>query len=109
MLDARDKEVKAAQAESKAEAAEIEQEKEQCARETTEDEKLLADGERSATSFAVAYAKDLLRHYERVSKFRGEAASPKFAITSAWHAGSCCARRLTTTSGRQRNRCLTCQ
>ena len=41
--DARDKEVKAAQAELKAETAEIEKEKEQARQRTAEDEKLLAE------------------------------------------------------------------
>jgi uncharacterized protein len=69
--DARDKEVKAAQAELKAETAEIETEKEQARQRTAEDEKLLSDGRAKREQLRSGVREDLLRHYERVSKFRG--------------------------------------
>jgi len=69
--DARDKEVKAAQADLKAETAEIEQEKEQAHRRTAEDEKLLAEWRAKRDEMRKGVSEDLLRHYERVSKFRG--------------------------------------
>jgi len=69
--EARDKEVKAAEAELKEEMAEIEKEKKIAHDRTAEDEKELAewtakrDGSRSAAD------PDMLRHYDRVTKFRG--------------------------------------
>ncbi len=69
--DARDKEVKAAQAELKAETAEIEKEKEQARQRTAEDEKLLAEWRAKRDQIRTGVNEDLLRHYERVSKFRG--------------------------------------
>ncbi len=69
--DARDKEVKAAQAELKAETAEIEKEKEQARQRTAEDEKLLAEARAKRDQFRTGIREDLLRQYERVSKFRG--------------------------------------
>src|SRR5579864_8442790 len=69
--DARDKEVKAAQAELKAETAEIEQEKEQARQRTAEDQKLLAEWNAKRNQIRNGVNEDLLRHYERVSKFRG--------------------------------------
>jgi len=69
--DARDKEVKAAQAELKAETAEIEREKEQARQRTAEDEKLLAEWKAKRDDLRKGVAENLLRHYERVSKFRG--------------------------------------
>ncbi|MFZ0759499.1 MAG: C4-type zinc ribbon domain-containing protein [Candidatus Sulfotelmatobacter sp.] len=73
--DARDKEVKAAQAELKAEAAEIEKEKEEARRRTAEDEKQLADWCGKREQMRAGVNEDLLRHYERVSKFRGSGIS----------------------------------
>ena len=73
--DARDKEVKAAQAELKAEAAEIEKEKEVARQRTAEDEKLLAEWRAKRDQIRTAVNDDLLRHYERVSKFRGSGIS----------------------------------
>src|ERR1700735_53867 len=73
--DARDKEVKAAQAELKAETAEIEQEKEQARQRTAEDEKLLAEWRGKRDQIRTGVNEDLLRHYERVSKFRGSGIS----------------------------------
>ena len=69
--DSREKEVKAAEVELKAETAEIEKEKEDARRRTAEDEKQLAEwsGKRDAARAAVN--SDLLRQYDRVSKYRG--------------------------------------
>jgi uncharacterized protein len=69
--DARDKEVKAAQAELKAETAEIEREKETARQRTVEDEKLLAEQEAKRDQLRGGVDEDLLRQYERVLKFRG--------------------------------------
>jgi predicted nucleic acid-binding Zn-ribbon protein len=70
-VDAREKEVKAAEAELRAETAEIENEKEQARRVTAEDQKKLSElnGKRDALRHGIS--EDLLRHYERVMKFRG--------------------------------------
>jgi hypothetical protein len=73
--DARDKEVKAAHAELKAETAEIETEKEQARQRTAEDEKLLGDAKGKRDQLRTGIREDLLRHYERVSKFRGSGIS----------------------------------
>ena len=73
--DTRDKEVKAAQAELKAETAEIEQEKEQARQTTAADEKLLAEWRAKRDQMRSGVNADLLRHYERVSKFRGSGIS----------------------------------
>ncbi|HEX6822516.1 MAG TPA: C4-type zinc ribbon domain-containing protein [Candidatus Sulfotelmatobacter sp.] len=69
--DTRDKEVKAAQADLKAETAEIEREKEQARQRTAEDEKLLAEWRGKRDQLRSGISENLLRHYERVSKFRG--------------------------------------
>jgi uncharacterized protein len=73
--DSRDKEVKGAQAELKAETAEIEKEKEQARQRTAEDEKLLAEWRAKRDGLRTGVAEELLRHYERVSKFRGSGIS----------------------------------
>jgi hypothetical protein len=73
--DARDKEVKAAQAELKVEAAEIEKEKEAARQRTAEDEKLLSEWRPKRDQLRGGVREDLLRHYERVSKFRGSGIS----------------------------------
>ncbi len=73
--DARDKEVKAAQAELKAEAAEIEKEKEQARQVTAADEKQLVEWRAKREQMRAGVGEDLLRHYERVSKFRGSGIS----------------------------------
>ncbi len=73
--DARDKEVKAAQTELKAETAEIEKEKEEARQRTAEDEKLLSEARARRDQFRTGIREDLLRHYERVSKFRGSGIS----------------------------------
>ena len=73
--DARDKEVKAAQADLKAEAAEIEKEKEEARKRTAYDEKQLAEWRAKRDQVRAGVNEDLLRHYERVSKFRGSGIS----------------------------------
>ncbi len=73
--DARDKEVKAAQAELKAEAAEIEKEKAEARERTAVDEKQLAEWRGKRSQMRAGVSEDLLRHYERVSKFRGSGIS----------------------------------
>ena len=73
--DGRDKEVKTAQAQLKAETAEIEKEKEQARQRTAEDEKLLAEWRTKRDGLRAGVREDLLRHYERVSKFRGSGIS----------------------------------
>jgi len=69
--DSRSAEVKAAQAELKEETAEIEKEKEQARQRTAEDEKLLAEWRGKRDQLRTGIDEDLLRQYERVSKFRG--------------------------------------
>ena len=69
--DVREKQVKAAEAELKAETAEIEQEKAEARERTAEDEKLLAEWNAKRDQLRGGLPADLLRHYERVSKFRG--------------------------------------
>src|SRR3981081_3436113 len=73
--DTREKEVKAAQAELKAETAEIEKEKEEARLRTAEDEKLLSEWRAKRDQMRDGVNPDLLRHYERVSKFRGSGIS----------------------------------
>src|SRR5579863_807004 len=60
--DTRDKEVKAAQAELKAETAEIEKEKEQARQRTAEDEKLLSEWRAKRDQLRSGVNEDLLRH-----------------------------------------------
>lgn len=69
--DTRDKEVKAAQVELREETAEIEKEKEQARQRTAEDEKQLAEWRGKRDQLRTGIDEDLLRQYERVSKFRG--------------------------------------
>jgi uncharacterized protein len=73
--EARDKEVKAAEAELKAETAEIEKEKQEARQRTAEDEKLLAEWGAKRDRLRSGVSPDTLRHYERVSKFRGSGIS----------------------------------
>ena len=73
--DTRDKEVKAAQAELKAETAEIEKEKMEARERTVEDQKQLAEWRAKRDQMRAGVNEDLLRHYERVSKFRGSGIS----------------------------------
>src|SRR6202158_5854987 len=70
-VEAREKEVKAAEADLKAETAEIEKEKEEARKVSAEDQKKLSEwnGKRDALRHGIS--EDLLRHYERVMKFRG--------------------------------------
>src|SRR5580693_325816 len=70
-VDARDKEVKAAEAELKAETAEIEKEKEDARRVTAEDQAKLAEWNAKRDSLRQGVSEDVLRQYERVAKFRG--------------------------------------
>jgi uncharacterized protein len=69
--EAREKEVKAAEAELKAETAEIEKEKIEARERTAKDEKELADWTAKRETARAAVDPDLLRHYDRVLKFRG--------------------------------------
>src|SRR5215470_17626715 len=69
--ETREKEVKAAEAELKEETAEIEREKVVARERTAQDEKELAEWTAKRDSARGAVDPDLLRHYERVSKFRG--------------------------------------
>jgi predicted nucleic acid-binding Zn-ribbon protein len=68
--DARDKEVKAAEAELKEETAEIEKEKTEARLRTDEDEKLLGEWNAKRSQFRAGVPDDLLRHYDRVVKLR---------------------------------------
>src|SRR2546430_8936292 len=67
----RDREVKAAEAELKAETAEIEQEKEEARKITAADQAKLAEWNAKRDGLRKGISDDLLRHYERVMKFRG--------------------------------------
>jgi len=70
-VDARDKEVKAAEAELKAETAGIEKEKEEARKITAEDQKKLAEWNAKRDGLRKGISEDVLRQYERVAKFRG--------------------------------------
>jgi hypothetical protein len=70
-VEGRDKEVKAAEAEHKAETAEIEKEKEDARRVTAEDQKKLAEWNAKRDGLRQGVSEDILRQYERVMKFRG--------------------------------------
>src|SRR6266567_8175629 len=76
--DARDKEVKAAQAELKAETAEIEKETADAHQRTAEDQKQLTEWRAQRDQLRGGIDADLLRHYERVAKFRGTGISEAF-------------------------------
>ncbi len=69
--EVREKEVKAAEAELKAEIADIEKEKAHEREETAKDEKELAEWTAKREAARSAVDPDLIRHYERVLKFRG--------------------------------------
>lgn len=69
--ESREKEVKAAEAELKAETAEIEKEKVVARERTAQDEKELADWTAKRDTARAGVDPDLLRHYDRVLKFRG--------------------------------------
>ncbi|MGA9554951.1 MAG: C4-type zinc ribbon domain-containing protein, partial [Candidatus Sulfotelmatobacter sp.] len=62
-------------AELKAETAEIEKEKEEARQRTAEDQKLLTEWRAKRDRMRAGVNEDLLRHYERVSKFRGSGIS----------------------------------
>jgi len=68
--DTRDRQVKIAEAELKAETAEIEKEKNDARERTAEDEKLLAEWNGKRSQFRGGIPDDLLRHYDRVVKLR---------------------------------------
>ena len=68
--EVREKEVKAAEAELKAEMAEIEKEKASARERTAEDEKQLAEWNGKREQARAGVNPDLLRHYDRVAKFR---------------------------------------
>lgn len=69
--EVREKEVKAAEAELKEETAEIEKEKSSARERTAQDEKELAEWAAKRDAARSAIDEDVLRHYDRVSKFRG--------------------------------------
>jgi len=69
--ETRDREVKAAEAELKAETAEIEKEKEEARKITAADQAKLAEWNAKRDGLRKVISDDLLRHYERVMKFRG--------------------------------------
>jgi predicted nucleic acid-binding Zn-ribbon protein len=69
--DVREKEVKAAEAELKEQNAEIEKEKVIARERTAQDEKELAEWTAKRDASRAAVDPDLLRHYDRVQKFRG--------------------------------------
>jgi uncharacterized protein len=69
--EVREKEVKAAERELKAETAEIEKEKAHEREETAKDEKELAEWTAKREAARGAVDPDLVRHYDRVLKFRG--------------------------------------
>jgi predicted nucleic acid-binding Zn-ribbon protein len=69
--EAREKDVKGAEAELKEEMAEIEKEKAEARERTAEDEKQLAEWSAKREQARAVVNSDLLRHYDRVSKFRG--------------------------------------
>jgi hypothetical protein len=70
-VDARDKEVKAAEADLKTETAEIEREKEEARKVTSEDQKKLTEWNSKRDLLRQGVSEDVLRQYERVAKFRG--------------------------------------
>jgi len=67
----RDKDVKAAEVELKEETAEIETEKNLAREQTAKDEKELAEWTAKRDTARAAIDPDVLRHYDRVLKFRG--------------------------------------
>src|SRR5947208_13249127 len=69
--EVREKQVKAAEAELKEETAEIEKEKVIARERTAQDEKELAEWSAKRDQARSAVDPDLLRHYDRVLKFRG--------------------------------------
>src|SRR5450759_669700 len=70
-VEVREREVKAAEAELTAETAEIEKEKEEARKVTAEDQKKLSEWNAKRDALRHEISEDILRHYERVMKFRG--------------------------------------
>jgi len=70
-VEAREQKVKIAEAELKAEAAEVEKEKNEARERTAEDQKQMAEWNAKREAIRGAINPDLIRHYERVMKFRG--------------------------------------
>jgi predicted nucleic acid-binding Zn-ribbon protein len=70
-VDARDKEVKAAEVQLKAETAEIEKEKEDARKVTAENQQKLTEWNAKRDALRQGVDEDVLRQYERVAKFRG--------------------------------------
>jgi predicted nucleic acid-binding Zn-ribbon protein len=68
--EARDREVKGAEAELKAETAEIEKEKADARERTAEDEEQLSQWNVKRERARAGVSADLLRHYDRVAKYR---------------------------------------
>jgi hypothetical protein len=71
--DSKNSDLKKAEAELKAHTAEIEKEKAIAQQRTAEDQKELADWQQKRDSTRQAIDADVLRHYDRVLKFRGSA------------------------------------
>ena len=69
--EAREKDIKAAEAELKAETEEIGREKAEALKRTAEDEEQLGEWNRLRDVARAAVNSDLLRHYDRVAKHRG--------------------------------------
>ena len=72
-VDVNEKALKIAEAELKAETAEIEKEKVEARKRTAEDEKQLAELNRRRDELRTGINADVLRHYDRVLKFRKSA------------------------------------
>jgi predicted nucleic acid-binding Zn-ribbon protein len=70
-VEVREKDVKAAEVELKAETAEIEKEKEEVRKVAAEDHRKLTEWNAKRDRLRHGISEDLLRHYERVMKFRG--------------------------------------
>lgn len=69
--ETQEKQIKASEADLKAETAEIEKEKAEARTRTAEDEKQLADWNGKRTTLRQVISDDVLRHYERVMRQRG--------------------------------------
>ncbi len=69
--EAREKQVRAAEAELKTETAEIEKEKIQARQRTAEDEKQMAEWNAKRETMRSGVDADVLRQYDRVAKYRG--------------------------------------
>ena len=82
-VETRDREVKAAEAELKSETAEIEKEKEEARKITAADQASLAEWNAKRDGLRSGISDDLLRHYERVMKFRGSGLAE--VATSQFH------------------------